>query len=308
MSGLWATCLLTVLSAALRGYVRLTASLSVSSCLGLTLWLTDALINHHGQGGLMRLVISLIPVEKNSLLGWETLSLNKIWFWFTSIYFNHLLTGTLGLEGGYPRLFFLNSQGYKGACFSFVGNMRQSILSFIRSHRSWLQFCKQSRQHLQKTKGRLQNAKSPKVLMMNFKSSRALVFSPAAAQLCHVELSSNNNVWTQHRWADRQGRGRMRFRWRLPTNKRSWVDVVNGPTGPIILPQFCNPPTLQSPPILKAHSLALRLISLLDSGWMEMSQHGKKKDTTKGQTRPKNTGAPWWALQRTAVPWSYHSV
>lgn len=23
-----------------------------------------------------------------------------------------------------------------------------------------------------------------------------------------------------------------------------------------------------------------------------MSQHGKKKDTTKGQTRPKNTGAP----------------
>lgn len=64
---------LTVLSAALRGYVRLTAALSVSSCLGLTLWLTDAPINHHRQGGLMRLVISLIPVTKNSLLEWKTL-------------------------------------------------------------------------------------------------------------------------------------------------------------------------------------------------------------------------------------------
>lgn len=48
----------------MRGYVRLTAALSVSFCLGLTLRLTDAPINHHGQGGLMRLVISLILVKK----------------------------------------------------------------------------------------------------------------------------------------------------------------------------------------------------------------------------------------------------
>ena len=60
---------LPVLSAALRGHVHLTASLSVSSCLRLTHWLTDAPINHHGQGGLMRLVISLIPLEKKLPFG-----------------------------------------------------------------------------------------------------------------------------------------------------------------------------------------------------------------------------------------------
>lgn len=68
---------LTVLSAALKGDVRLDAALSLSSCLRLTLWLTDASINHHGQEGLMRLVISLIPVKKNSLLEWEMLSLTQ---------------------------------------------------------------------------------------------------------------------------------------------------------------------------------------------------------------------------------------
>lgn len=106
----WVACKLpvssTVLSAALRGYVRLNAALSASSCLGLTLWLTDAPINHAGQGGLMRLVISLIPVEKNSLLEWETLSLTQHWFWFTSIYFNHLLTGTRAWKEAIPIWFF----------------------------------------------------------------------------------------------------------------------------------------------------------------------------------------------------------
>lgn len=41
----------TVFSVALEGYVCLTASLSVNSCLELTLRLTDAPINHHEQWG-----------------------------------------------------------------------------------------------------------------------------------------------------------------------------------------------------------------------------------------------------------------
>lgn len=51
--------------------------------------------------------------EKNSLLERETLSLTQHWFWFTSIYFNHLLTGvTQGLDGGYPHLFFFFSSKF----------------------------------------------------------------------------------------------------------------------------------------------------------------------------------------------------
>lgn len=82
----------------------------------LTLRLTDSPINQCGQGGLMRLVISLIPaVEKKKLRGLgkkensffsyptikgvsdrETMAFTLHWFWFTSICFNRLLTVTVG--------------------------------------------------------------------------------------------------------------------------------------------------------------------------------------------------------------------
>lgn len=94
----------TVFSVALEGYVCLTASLSVNSCLELTLWLTDAPINHHGQWGtdaISHLIDS--SEKKNSLLEWETALLRQHWFWFTSIYFHQLQTGIRGLEGGHPR-------------------------------------------------------------------------------------------------------------------------------------------------------------------------------------------------------------
>lgn len=187
---------LTVLGTALREYVRPTAALSVSSCLGLTLWLTDAPINHCGQGGLMRLVISLIPVKKIAF--WDGRRSRSHHIDFSSPQFI-LTTRELGLG---RRL------SPSGTCMT-VCVCVSSVIHSYRSH-----FCKHSWQHLKSQGGGKNHGETSECSIaesandeLQKQLSRALVFSPAVARFCRVQLSSNNNVWTQHLWADRQ-RGR----------------------------------------------------------------------------------------------------
>lgn len=78
---------------------------------GLTLWLNDAHINHHGRGGLMRLVIALIPKEKTAFFWNEMPSLTQHWSRFTSVCSNHPLNWELGAwkEGTPNQLFAIPS-------------------------------------------------------------------------------------------------------------------------------------------------------------------------------------------------------
>lgn len=161
---------LTIFSVALEGYVCPTASLSVNSCLELTLWLTDAPINHRGQGGtdaISHLIDS--SGKKNSLLEWETVSLRRHWFWFTSIYFHQLQTGIWGLGRRTPLcvsvfffIFFIIPRVARGHFSHF---WQCSLTSGLKKKRPT-----STKQGRQRTTGSLHDKTPPKVLMMNFKS------------------------------------------------------------------------------------------------------------------------------------------
>lgn len=142
--------------------------------------------------------------------------------------------------------FFLNS--YRAACFLFVRNLHNSIFSFIQSCTTSANI---TNNFYKGREGRVDfRMWHQQVLMINLKKqlSCALVSSPAVARFCHVELSSNRHVWTQHLWADRQrGRsgGSLQLYCCLLANKYS--DVVNGANH---IPPF-NSPIPSHPPISK---------------------------------------------------------
>lgn len=196
----------------------------------------------------MRLVISLIPQEKNSLLEWETVALRQHWFWFTSIYFHQLQNWDLGLGRRTPLcmwvfVFFVhNSQGWDEARFSFLAmhfsswKKSPNIYKAKEQERpSWHNATKGGNDELQKQWSHV----------------------PA-----HPDPSGNNSVWTWHLWADEQG-GEMLLLLCSSCRKSSHVDVVNEPRVLIILPRYSS----SSDPL--SLSVFVLFISLLDSSLME---------------------------------------
>lgn len=162
---------------------------------------------------------------------------------------------------------------------------------------------------------------------MNFKSSWAVLWSfPSCAQLCHVEQSSNKQVWTQHLWADRQGGngGKLRLRYCLSTNKR----CSERPNGVNHLPQFRNPASTNHPhhPHPPSSHLPFPLLAFdlpfqfrMDGNVTRQKEKERKRGRNWGRwysadSRPKhccssvsnvenNCGMKWWIYTRIFTVW-----
>lgn len=177
---------LTIFSVALEGYVCPTASLSVNSCLELTLWLTDAPINHHGQGG-TDAISHLI----------DSSGKKKIAFW------NGRQSRSGGIDFGSPQFIFINCKLGFGAwkedtlvCECIFFTFFFFIIPRVeRGHVSHFWQCsltlglkkkrpKSTKQGSQRTTGNLHGKTRAKVLMINFKSEVVARFRVEWQQQC----------------------------------------------------------------------------------------------------------------------------